>query len=289
MSQTPPAYRGLYINMDRSADRRAAMEAQLQREGLSAHYERFPGIDGSTLPPSQLLRPGEVGCLNSHLGALRRGAELSAHLHVLEDDAVLCHNFAPAALSLVQSPVLDQYDIVFTDNGIPPSIDTIRYYRQIYHRATQGGAHGMTEFALIDLKQRALGCASSYFISAKSVPKILARFDAEFATREPDVNIDMYYRRFCDDGSLRMACIVPFLTTIQLDMATTTTGRAGQVDNPTVQVAELLRYSFYVERDMEGVAFPRLNAIMGERTKDPHGAFLTQVLEFLISDKFKSF
>jgi hypothetical protein len=43
-------YHGLYINLDRSPERRRNMEDQLAACGLSDIYARFPAVDGKTVP-----------------------------------------------------------------------------------------------------------------------------------------------------------------------------------------------------------------------------------------------
>jgi glycosyl transferase family 25 len=103
-----------YINLDRDVDRRAAIEAQLQRCGLLG--QRFAAVDGANVrrellgyfahsdgtPP--LMSPGEIGCYASHLGVWR---EITRANHraalVLEDDAVL-----PADLAQLIDDVMER-------------------------------------------------------------------------------------------------------------------------------------------------------------------------------------
>ncbi len=89
-----------YINLDRDVDRRAAIEAQLQRVGIEAR--RYPAVLGDALPSDlaahfahgdgrpPLMKSGEIGCYASHLGIWREivASGFSAAL-VLEDDAML--------------------------------------------------------------------------------------------------------------------------------------------------------------------------------------------------------
>jgi glycosyl transferase family 25 len=91
------------INLPRSADRKAHMEAQLERAGLN--HEFIAATDGRSLTEEELerlvdpdlvrraprwFRPGQVGCCLSHLEVYRRvAAEDHDTAFVLEDDAVL--------------------------------------------------------------------------------------------------------------------------------------------------------------------------------------------------------
>ena len=65
-----------YINLDRRPDRRAEIEGELERMGISG--ERFPAID---------IYPGIVGCGSSHLETLKLAKERGyPNVLILEDD-----------------------------------------------------------------------------------------------------------------------------------------------------------------------------------------------------------
>src|SRR5271157_102699 len=89
------AYVGYYINLDRSPDRRAVMDAQLAQLGLTDHYRRFAAVDGN---PQGLASPtltvSELGCFASHQQLLQRHADGAEHLHLIEDDIVLAKRTA---------------------------------------------------------------------------------------------------------------------------------------------------------------------------------------------------
>jgi glycosyl transferase family 25 len=98
------------INLERSKERRAAMEVQLR--GLGLDYVLFPAVDGlarqDELRPlvdipvfernvGRLLLPGEVGNYCSHLGVWREFLKTDKkYLLVLEDDVVFGSNFLEA-------------------------------------------------------------------------------------------------------------------------------------------------------------------------------------------------
>jgi hypothetical protein len=46
MMSDDPGYRGIYINLDRSTERRRRMERQLDGFGLGQRYARFTAVDG---------------------------------------------------------------------------------------------------------------------------------------------------------------------------------------------------------------------------------------------------
>ena len=87
----PTGFKMVYINLDRSSDRREYMNYQIGQYGLD--IERFPGIDRSFHEYSHddgyatTMRPGEIGCTLAHLHLMKkyRGQDLL----VFEDDVDL--------------------------------------------------------------------------------------------------------------------------------------------------------------------------------------------------------
>jgi glycosyl transferase, family 25 len=89
------------INLDRSTDRLARMEAEFARVGMD--FERFAAIDGTNLPGEckpyfcdasgtivSRLKPGEVGAYASHISVWKRIVAKGVPVAVVcEDDAVL--------------------------------------------------------------------------------------------------------------------------------------------------------------------------------------------------------
>src|SRR6476646_8063978 len=104
------------INLDRSPERLALMQAQAGALGLS--FERVPGVDGTKALPAWVvtqflgelgqeptaLSKGEVGCYASHLRVMSKiiDQRLQAAI-VLEDDALLDENFARNAEQAVRA------------------------------------------------------------------------------------------------------------------------------------------------------------------------------------------
>lgn len=90
----------IYINLDRRTDRRAHMETQFAREGISVL--RLAAVDGQGLPPRCFPKTpglgwtaGALGCLLSHSMAIELALVTGCgSLLVLEDDAVLPRGFA---------------------------------------------------------------------------------------------------------------------------------------------------------------------------------------------------
>jgi hypothetical protein len=109
---------GLYINLERSPERRAAMEQQLREARLPYPVRRFPALEGATLrdcPPG--LRAPQWGCFQSHLAALEASLSSEAPLHVMEDDALLGPELAglPGILETLEAGSGGDWDLLFLD------------------------------------------------------------------------------------------------------------------------------------------------------------------------------
>src|SRR6202012_6264356 len=80
---------GGYINMDRSVERRQALEPQSAAYGCADRYTRFAAVDGQLLDRSRSsLTAGECGCFESHYRCIKESMGEDQHLHILEDDVV---------------------------------------------------------------------------------------------------------------------------------------------------------------------------------------------------------
>lgn len=108
--------RVILINLDRSTDRLARMQAEFERVGVS--FERFPAVSGTDLPESvkpyfcdaagkvvSPLRSGEIGCYASHLGVWQRIAagHCGVAALVCEDDVGLPDDLIPLLARLLKA------------------------------------------------------------------------------------------------------------------------------------------------------------------------------------------
>jgi len=277
-------YLGYYINLDRSLDRRAAMEAQLGRFGLTERYRRFPAVDGTLSGyASPRLTPGEVGCFASHYQVLRQNLDSANHLHIIEDDVVLAGCTADVVDQVVGSAMIDDYDLLFTDMAVPVDFKFYREARIRYERQVRRPAHATAttvEFSLFPY----VSCTASYVVNRRSIGlvcKILER-ELERGASEP---IDLTLRAKVAEGSLRAKCLFPFITSVVPAKFANTVARGGR-DALSDLSMELVRYSFFVECDQAATM-----ALAEQRLADAganfHGRLLARVFGFISSDAFR--
>ncbi len=283
------SYAGVYINLDRSAGRRAAMEVEMARYGLHDRYRRFPGADGNVLGVPTALTDSEMGCLTSHYLVLKEHLDSPTHLHVLEDDAMLSSVMHGTVSYLIASAAIDKYDLLFLDSvGDPFGDGGLQYVRQAkraYDDCIKRNAQGNVELLRL-VRTEYIGASTSYLINRESTRKLLAVYDQALADGAK-VPVDLLIRNKGREGALRVGCVFPFLTSVRLDeVETTITGRAS--DAASVVAINLLRHSFFVERDASRL-LALAERLLPPASSEPHQQLLERLLGVYITPVFREF
>lgn len=279
-------YTGVYINLDRSTERRAAMEAQFARYGLAQCYRRFSAAAGNILGLPTSLTDGEMGCLTSHYLVCRDHQDCSTHLHVVEDDAVFSRLTSQAIRTVILPSLMERYDLLFLDGVIDPLQAGLpfREYKALYDKCIIRDQHG----TVIKVNFRPIAyvaTSTSYLVNGRSIKKLLSVYDQVLANgaREP---IDIMLRKKGQAGALRVGCLFPFLTSIRLDGTTTTISERGN-DDRSVLAINLARHSFFVDRDI--AALLAYADKVFSPPADPHSLLLSRLLAFNLSPEFRQF
>lgn len=239
------AYRGYYINLDRSQERREYMESELRRVGIYDHYERFSAVDGKALAEVRgPLAAPEIGCFLSHSAVVDLPHGDEPFIHILEDKARLATTFDAVVTRLIDRGAFSQADLIFTDvMMVSPAVATLRKLWVALGEANNGPS---PLFRLIDLPGFQFAGANSYFVNRGSIGKVRALLHRELGkASKPTIPIDLLYRREVNAGRLKAVCIFPFISDV---MATPTTmiGRAS--------VSEIHRFyqrAFFIDSDVE--------------------------------------
>jgi GR25 family glycosyltransferase involved in LPS biosynthesis len=288
-----PDYIGFYINLDRSARRRAAIEGQLAALGVAKEYSRFEAIEGQTVGgPAGKLSSGALGCFASHAGALRRGIAARAHVHVLEDDVLLSPELAPALRNMCAQPVLEEYDILYTDVFVPVNSHAIMVYererRHMVRVDPQTGAETYRGVRLVELRGQPWASLSSYVVAARSVERVAELLDNELRAG-PSVPVDLFVRELINAGRLRAACTIPFLTSLDLHLDLESTVRSSSGAEQRSRLASsLVRHAFYVRPDWRAVE-EMVQQHIPQSSVTRRSVLLARMLDFQIFGDFDYF
>ena len=93
------------INMDKDKERMLILDKKLKKLGLE--YERISGVDGEKkykeLNVKTKLRPGQLGCLLSHIKILEKAKNNNyQNILIFEDDVIFCKNFIEKLVKLLK-------------------------------------------------------------------------------------------------------------------------------------------------------------------------------------------
>jgi len=286
------AYGGYYINLDRSVARRERMEAQLAALGLSSRYARFAAVDGAAVHrPGSALRPGELGAFLSHKSALETARAKGAAAHILEDDALLSAHAVPVIEEAVAGGLFEQYDVVFTDALIAPHLGMLKGLKAIFDKTPLARERGLrlAELQAIDLAHQNFSCMTSYVVGAHAIDRVLALYRSQIENG-PSKPVDLFMREMVQTMRLRAALLFPFVTSFRLEEIAASTIAGTPQTPPSVMVLAVLRYLFFVERDL-GLAKSCLDAVTQKpsRARDSHHEMIVQALDFVLSDAFEEF
>jgi len=294
MGQSSHPYHGLYINLDRSPERRRNIEEQLDAYGLRDIYGRFPAIDGKAKAfPQSPLKPGEIGVFLSHRHALEQARVRAECVHILEDDALLTPHVPGVIGDAIRGNLFDRYDFLFTDILVICETELLKKLRKGYDgvKIPTSGKLRLSDLKLLDLARVPFASTQSYVVGAKSLEKVLALYDEEIANglKKP---VDIFIRQQVRRGTLRAACVFPFITTGRFEdvVKSTIAGQGVREGRSSALALAVLRYLFFVGCDLD-YAQRVLNTVTQEARKptDHRHALLMQITEFVMSPDFEDF
>ena len=100
----------------------------------------------------------------------------------------------------------------------------------------------------------------------------------------PTLPLDLHYCRLMETDGLRVGCVFPFVTSVRLESATTTT-IAGREGGDALRFAcDLLRYAFYVDCDWD-VARRAIDALRLSLLSDPRDRIIGAALALATKEK----
>jgi GR25 family glycosyltransferase involved in LPS biosynthesis len=208
-------------------------------------------------------------------------------VHILEDDALLSEHLEDFAAKAVVSGLFDNVDIIFTETYVHANPFTLRFLKEGIDAAFTGEGELRANFGvrLFGLAMMELTCTSSYFVAPNSIHRVLAVLKTELDAG-PRMPLDLCLRAAADNGALKMACTIPFLTSVRLESIIGSTIASPQERAAGFDLAlqSLLRYSFFVKRDLQGYAVPHLRQMVDpEPARDAHHQFMASILSSILA------
>jgi hypothetical protein len=239
------------------------------------------------------LRPGEVGAFFSHMRALESARSSGgAAIHIMEDDALLSEHVRPVIEDAVAAGLFQRFDILFTDVLAAPHLGMLKGLKSVFDRVDAPAKRPLrlSDLQMIDLAGQSFSCLTSYVVGTNSIDRILALYAAE-AQGVPSKPVDLFIRECIMSRKLRAAFLFPFVTSFRLEeIAGSTIGGLTPAANPSVMVLAVLRYLFFVDRDLaKAKAFLDVATKGNRRATNPHHDMIVQALEFIISADFQEF
>ncbi len=203
---------GHYINLDRSPERRTAMEAQLQALGMP-WVRRLAAIDGAALVPSAQcgISAGELACFASHAQAIAAPSAGGLRL-VLEDDVQIAQDL-PTIVEGFGAAHMAAYHLIFLDCQPYVNTTTLTTLWQCLqtHRvdATSGRVSGVNLYDADDIYHFG---ATAYLVTPAG-RAVLSGLLQHALDNGPTLPIDMWFNKMCHERQIRAAVVAPFLVT----------------------------------------------------------------------------
>jgi hypothetical protein len=263
----PLPFRGVYINLERSKNRRAHIDAQLRKFGLQGHYQRFAAVDGRQLQHGTLhVTPDEVAALMSHVAALRHLMRYKKSEHILEDDTVLSKYVAPVMTKLIAQGIFDEYDMVYTDIIVVPDPDIVSFFAGVVGKTAFEIARSPADFSIVNLKTIIFTGSNSYFVGPNSIERVSENLQSEIRNG-PTLPIDLHLNSQIREGAIRAACIIPFITSVHPEFSQNPEVAGRQVQPADKLLAiDLLRRLFFVDSRLDGIMSGLLEQLVGKKT-----------------------
>lgn len=101
------------INLDKRPDRWKLAQKQFKK--INIDVERIAGVDGALEPPAS-IRPGEVGCLKSHLKAFNIAKERGLKSFLMLEDDVEFHDEFHEMFNNMESQIKNYEMLYFGSN-----------------------------------------------------------------------------------------------------------------------------------------------------------------------------
>jgi GR25 family glycosyltransferase involved in LPS biosynthesis len=249
-----PSIRGVYINLDRAAERRAHMEREVAKFGLADVYSRLPATGADAVarrPAARVLKDGEIATFQSHYRALKLAAGSDKYLHVLEDDAALSPWLGPVLSFYIKTGLTSLYDLIFLNFIVFADPFVLRRLQAAARPAFAKAPSDRQpqDFSLIDVITLYGWGGDSYVINPDSASRLLGLYEAEL-DKGPKLSIDGFFQREIRAGKIKAGAILPFITTLNVGYTEDSQVPERTTSLAFIRACRLLRSVFFADRDL---------------------------------------
>lgn len=213
---------GVFINLERSPERRREMERQIGDAGLPYPIERFSAVDGATRGDRPAgLSAGQHGCWLSHLLAIEGSLSRGTHLHVMEDDALLgaALPILPDVVGSLDSGSRGEWDVLYLDATLIEPMDMCH----VFGWAKTARRDGTVRVRALPREFTVYG-THSYVLNGARKAAVLDFLAKHLRSGRPIDNVLAYG---IQSGALRAFLTTPFMTSAADHSLERTVGESG--------------------------------------------------------------
>ena len=265
--------KGVFINLDDQRERRSRLERHLGQLGLEGRYQRFSAVRGDPDRARERgLNPGEFGLWQSWLDLLQSASASEGfdYLHIVEDDVELSREFVVFSEGL--NPDGGAFDLLVTDMYVNPSI----------HRALALQHDQQRRQRVIDVRSDLYtGCLASVLIHRQRIGPVLEQLKQPFEATCRLLPLDNALRQLQQQGKLRIARTLPFLTGVQPDSITRSSIQPRQQQDAEVLLTQ--RICSNLRRQLSVLCHNKLTAELADlleqlaKTRGPDQGWSTRI------------
>ena len=286
-------YQGVFLNLDKSTDRKSYLNKHLEQIGLQEYFTRYQAFDADSpllhSHPSTNITDTEKACYSTHTQAMQDYCNHNKHLHIVEDDVEMHSDTGKILHHLFCENNFNDFDIIFT------GVSFWNTSRQILETNILNTKEDYTLFSLNrDLFFSGL---YSYIIHKDKIEKIATLCKEH----QFQFSIDLLIRNLIISNQLKAYCILPtiampsFLFPSTIDSTQTNRyhleGIAGHSFNN--DYAKLLHRLFFRGESFRSIYgdfiafFERNNAVMPKISNQAtiHNLFLIMSKNHLLNRK----
>jgi hypothetical protein len=216
--------RGFYINLDRSTDRRALIESNIEAIGAQKVIHRYPAQTGDDRPAG--ITRNELGCFLSHQAIIDQARDDELTL-IFEDDVRFPATFPRNFPAIIDRANRGSWDVIFLGQILDYN-DVNTLHRMIASKRKLVGLDraDFADFRLLDGARWYRWGAFAYVINPKSLPKVRALIgkSAEEGYKLP---IDTLYAQLGKSRALETKVAFPYLVGINQRLPSTMADRAN--------------------------------------------------------------